>query len=207
MSRHLPRAYRRQRNEAYYTPPHATLTLCRFLAEHDLVPRGAEVWECAAGAGHVARAIADFALTELPVFASDVAPARGAVHSVAELDFLRSTGPGGHHPLAIITNPPYGEQNRTAIRFIGHALDLAARRHGLVAMLLPFGFDAASSRDRLAGGHEAFATKLTCGRRIRWLNVPQKKHGPIDHHSWFIWIFEPRLLRRARAAGQMRSFP
>ena len=201
MSLRLPAAaYRRQPHEAHYTPGHVTETLLEALPLFRL--GGYEAWEPAAGAGHVARVLAAHGWQ---VLATDLHPPARCVVPVAPLDFLTSAGPSGSHPLAIVTNPPYGPQSRLALAFLAHALGLANRRGGLVALLLPFEFDAAGSRHELVGGHPAFAAKLTVARRIRWLNLPQKKAGPMGHHSWFLWSFDPALRAAIRAAGMLRT--
>jgi hypothetical protein len=169
--------------DVMYTPRHAVETLL----DHCLAPRlfrqDVETWECAAGAGHIARVLKSHGHH---VLATDVKPPRKQVYPVTLLDFLKSSGPSGHR-LNIITNPPYGAQSRLAVDFIEHALLLMKLRRGSIAMLLPFEFDASLARQRLLSNNEWFLGKITVGRRIRWVNLPQKKHGPMGHHAWFIW--------------------
>lgn len=192
MSRRNPHAGPRQPNEAYYTPPEGVRPLLEGLPLHAM--RNYEAWEPAAGAGHVAMHLA----RHFPVIATDVAPGRPQVHPVLPLDFLTSQGPSGRHRLAIVTNPPYGLQNRLALAFLAHGLKIAEARRGLLALLLPFEFDAPKSRDSLAGGHPAFACKWTLGRRLRWLNLRQSDNAPMSHHAWFLWSFDSALLARLR---------
>jgi predicted RNA methylase len=191
MSLRGPR-YERMGNEAYYTPPSAVRPLLSSLPLFTLTKY--TMWECAAGAGHIAR---EFAAV-CDVMATDVSPSKHQVFPVKPLDFLNDEPLASRNPLAIITNPPYGEANRQAIAFLRRALHLASAKRGLVAMLLPFEFDAAGSRDELVGGHPAFAAKITCAQRIRWLNLPQKKAGPMAHHSWFVWSFDRPMRQKIR---------
>ena len=202
MSRRNSQPQPRQPREAYYTPGAAVRVLLESLPLFML--RRFEAWECAAGAGHIARHLAR--LPFAAVLATDIAPAKVQVHPVTPLDFLRSCGPSGRR-CAIITNPPYGFQNRMAVSFITHALAIAGDRGGLTAMLLPFEFDAPMSRHAMTHGHRAFAAKVTCGERLRWVNLPQAAAGPMSHHSWFIWCFDPALRRLIRDmnCGGMRT--
>jgi len=192
-------AHTRMPREAYYTPPWATHALLdalplRALARH-------EVWEPAAGAGHVAKVLA----RHFTVFASDIAPPAKTVWPVDTLDFLASGGLSGPGKLAIITNPPYGRGSVLALRFIDNALRIVCQRSGLVAMLLPFEFDARAARSDLVGGHPAFAAKLTLGRRIRWLNLPQSAASPMGHHSWYIYSWDGKIRSSIQSAGVMRT--
>lgn len=200
MSRRNPTPRPRMANEAYYTPPFATHRLLTALPLFAL--RHHEAWECAAGAGHVAR---ELAKAFGRVIATDLHPAAEQVHPVVPLDFLATRGLSGRHPLAIITNPPYGHQNTLAIAFLRHALDIAAARGGLVALLLPFEFDAPKSRTDLVGEHAAFAAKLTIGTRLRWVNLPQSENAPMSYHSWFVWSFEAKVRRALQAQGALRT--
>lgn len=194
MSLRAATAYPRQPREAYYTPDHATQVLVDALPV--LAMGGYEVWEPAAGAGHVARVLARL----FPVTASDIQPAAETVFDVRTADFFgcRADWILSRQRLAIITNPPYGVQNRLACKFLHHAMTYAADTRGLVALLLPFEFDAAASRDDLVGNHPAFAAKITVGRRIRWLNIPQKENSPMGNHAWFIWSWNRRVRRLLR---------
>lgn len=205
MSRRAAVKHDRQANEAYYTPYHATALLTGVLVRCGLWGGGWEFWEPAAGAGHVAKVLQDsFRRT---VIATDKSPAPLAdqVCAVAPLDFLSSMGLSGRSRLAIITNPPYGYQNRLALAFLRHALPIAERRSGLVAMLLPFEFDQPGSRDELVGNHPAFAAKITSRERLRWVNLPQSKHPPLSHHSWFVWSFDRKLRAALRETHAMRT--
>lgn len=200
MSLRGPRQERRPRDK-YYTPPWVTRTLLDALPLE--LMSNFEAWEPAAGSGLMARELA----RHFPVLATDLAPDARQVHAVGQLDFLASTGPSGHRPLAIITNPPYGTASRTALAFLAHALHLAARRNGLVALLLPFEFDAAASRSDLIARHPDFAAKLTLGRRIRWANLAQSANPPMGHHAWFIWAFHTKHRQFLREVGTMRTLP
>jgi hypothetical protein len=187
--------------DVMYTPPHAVWTLVAASDELGLLTGLPEIWECAAGAGHIAKVLKAF---DWPVLATDIAPPKKQVFPVTPLDFLKSSGPSGER-LGIVTNPPYGFQNRLAIAFITHAFDVMRERRGAIAFLLPFEFDAPASRNEMVGAHPWFVGKRTVARRIRWLNLPQVKHGPMGHHAWFMWSNDPAVQACARRSPMMVS--
>lgn len=139
------------------------------------------IWDPAAGDGQIIMALPAGA------YGSDIAP---DVDWVKAVDFF-DVRAGNTWP-NIITNPPYGEQSRLAVRFIEHALQLTKPLGGKVAMLLKVGFDSAGSRRHLFGDHPAFAAEHRLTRRIRWTNFEQKKAGPTENHSWFCWDWRAR---------------
>lgn len=190
--RNLKRTEETKGSDVMFTPRHAVETLLEHALTPRLFPSQVETWECAAGAGHIARVLKDHGFSR--ILATDVKPAARQVHPVTLHDFLKSSGPSGER-LNIITNPPYGKQSRLALAFISHALKLMEERRGSVAMLLPFEFDAPLSRQLLLGDESWFLGKITLGRRVRWLNLPQKKAGPMGHHAWFIWSNAERKFR------------
>lgn len=161
------------------------------------------VRECAAGDGFLAAHLEESGLT---VVASDIAPPRATFRDVETADFLSSSFMTSGPALSFITNPPYGVQHRLAVAFLHHAMAYAEATGGLVAFLLPFEFDAAASRDALAGGHKAFAAKITIGARLRWRNIDQSGGVPPRfHHAWYVWAFDAELRAAIRAGGMMRT--
>ena len=86
---------------------------------------------------------------------------------------------------SIITNPPYS--NGLAEKFVRHALALTEPVKGKVAMLLPLAWDSAKGRRDLFKEHPAFKAKYILTRRIRWVNLDQKKNGPSQNHAWYVW--------------------
>jgi predicted RNA methylase len=183
----------------FYTPRHATHSLLTYAERIGLLRRGVECWEPAAGAGHIAEVLRR---AGHQVLASDVAPAAQQVHPVVMADFLTSGGPSGNR-LNIITNPPYGAQNRFSLAFLSHALELMQQRHGAIALLLPFEFDAPPSRNEVVGAHPWFVGKVTVAKRIRWLNIPQSKHAPMGCHAWYCYSTDRAVQQRARSQPMM----
>ena len=151
--------------DCYYTPAWVTEALLS-VEEFERV-----VLEPAGGEGHMARVIYDHGYS---VIQEDLS---------IGFDFFRrvTTSPATD----IITNPPYS--NGLADRFVYHALDLTEPRGGKVAMLLPLAWDSAKGRRDLFKDHPAFKAKYTLTKRIRWVNLEQKKNGPSQNHAWFVW--------------------
>jgi hypothetical protein len=156
--------YDRRPNEDYPTPHWVTATLADLFGY--LKSRALQVWEPAAGAGALARALT----------------AEGFRVIATRDDFLKRTEPP---PLtdAIVTNPPYGEDRRSdlACAFIRHALRLDVR---IVAMLLRVDFDSGKTRVDIFRDHPAFAGKIVLLDRIKWFEGPS---APSDNHAWFLW--------------------
>jgi hypothetical protein len=193
--------FKRMANEAYYTPAHAVHSLLDFAEEVGLYAKRGETWECAGGAGHIARVLKGAGHR---VIATDIEPATAAVFPVSQLNFLESRGLSST-VIHLITNPPYGHMSRLALQFLTHGLNLLKRGAiTTLALLLPFEFDGPTSRLNLVGEHPLFLRKVTVGRRIRWINLPQSKHPPMGMHAWFIWTADAFLLRRARGPGITR---
>ena len=166
-----PSGYDRITDEKYFTPAWVTDALL------DAEPF-VNVWEPAAGAGHMFEAIR----ARTFAFASDIAPDQDWI--VAQ-DFL-VTDP--MFPIiSVITNPPYGKGGRLAEAFIRRALDVTRPAAGKVAMLLRVDFDSARTRRPLFGDHPAFAAKYVLTRRIRWANIQQQEASPTQNHAWFVW--------------------
>ncbi len=105
------------------TPPRGA----RALAEHVVDLSGQTVWECAAGAGHMAGALAEYAAH---VRATDVFPRpdpRSGLLTVQQFDFLSLggllAGPPVDRPDWIITNPPFNLLSQ----FLALALEFTRR--------------------------------------------------------------------------------
>jgi hypothetical protein len=193
--------YRPMPRDCFFTPAHAVHSLLEYHNEVSLFrPFSDEIWECAAGAGHVAKIFKAYGFR---TFASDLKPARKAVYPVSQHDFLKSSGlRGGRYSL--VTNPPYGVQSKLILAFIAKGFELMDQ--GLcrtMALLLPFEFDAVVSRNDLVGENVFFVAKVTCKKRCRWVNLPQSKASPMGSHAWFIWSTDMDLKRRAARHGNM----
>ena len=145
--------------------------------------KGKTVWEPAAGE----HAIADVLRKRgADVITSDIAT-YGRDHTFI-YDFLADQ-PG--HPTAdiIFTNPPYGTQNRVAVKFAERAL---ARCPGTVVLLLTAKFDSGSSRTHLLRDNPRFRAKIVLVDRV--CLIPGTGKGGTEDHCWFIWGPEPTVL-------------
>jgi hypothetical protein len=193
--------YKTMPRDCYFTPAHAVQSLLTY--HNELVvfrPFSDEIWECAGGAGHIAKIFKAYGFR---VFASDIKPAPKPVFPVTAHDFLKSSGLRGG-PYSIVTNPPYGAQSALILDFMAKGFELMDGGHcRTMALLLPFEFDAVFPRNDLVGEHPYFVAKVSCKKRCRWVNLPQKDNGPMGVHAWFIWSTDLDLQRRAKRAGNM----
>jgi predicted RNA methylase len=161
-------------NDLYETPEWVTLLALRNL------PIGRGVVEPACGTGKMARVIRE---DGRDVYASDIAD-HGYRCQDCQADFLQMD----FLPVwctDIVTNPPFGIQNRLAVKFIEHALELTRPIKGRVAMLLTADFDHAKGRRHLFADHPAFAARLAIQTRIRW--IENSVGSPSQNHCWFFW--------------------
>lgn len=195
------KAYAAMAHDRYFTPSRHVAPLIDHARDIGLFPADHELWECAAGAGHVARALQQAGWR---VHASDLHPPPAAQQlvPVVQGDFLKSAGLSGG-PFSIVTNPPYGRQSTLILAFLTHAIRLMGGHFGGIALLLPFEFDSRQSRNDLVGEHPWFCGKITLASRIRWANLPQKTSGPAGHHAWYCWSSDAAVVRRARRGPLM----
>lgn len=162
--------YVRKENDLYQTEPWATEALLR----HFPVV-GRTVWEPAAGNHRMAHALM---MAGGMVFTSDIAT-YDMEHDAVEDFFAPSTR---RPPFdAIITNPPYGNGNRDAVKFAELALE---RCDGLVALLLTAKFDFGKTRRHLFRDNPRFIAKIALVDRIQWF--PGETSGTEDH-CWLVW--------------------
>lgn len=135
--------------------------------------------EPACGEGDISRVLMEHGLT---VVSSDLFDRQPGIPFTPGLDFLslQCLPAGVRH---IITNPPY--RNALDIAFIRHALALTKAVRGLVAMFLPFTFDASDHHREVIADCPIFAAKITVHQRPRW--IPGTKGSPRQYFAWFIW--------------------
>lgn len=170
--------YARIENDLYQTEPWATQALIRHFPV-----AGMRLWEPAAGNHLIADVLKEAGAT---VHTSDIATYERQQDQW--LDFLADT-PVTFDGEGIITNPPYGVQNRTAVKFAEKALE---RCSGLVALLLTAKFDSGSSRTHLLRDNHRFAAKIVLVDRISLL---LNGEGGTEDHAWYVWTETPRLPR------------
>jgi hypothetical protein len=157
---------------------------------------GLTVWEPACGSGKMVRALEDAGAYQ--VFATDLHDQK-CEQMVQVFDFTGTDKPAHWFFDAVITNPPYGPQGRTATAFIERGLERIPAG-GLLALLLPVDFDSAKTRARPFGENPAFAAKITLRRRISWFEPLPGQAGPSANHAWFVWCRS-----HLRAAGPPRT--
>jgi hypothetical protein len=191
--------YELRENSLYETPEWVTEALLPFLG------RGRHaIWDPCAGKGKMTRVLdrrhtayaSDLVLYEdagtVMEFGGRPVLQIPGVGRVLQRDFLHDepfTSFDG-----IVANPPFGH---IGPRFLRHALKLTKEttwcEGGFVAMLFPFGFDAAPGRVDVFRDHPAFHAKITLTRRIVWFEPqPGKEADPSSHHAWYIWDWRRR---------------
>lgn len=164
--------FERRTRDFYETPEWVTGVLLRHFSV-----TGLTVWEPAAGNHRIAGVLHSAGAS---VVTSDI-ETYDRRHD-ATVDFLekRFAYKNPKHD-AIITNPPYGDGNRKAVRFCELALE---RCDGLVAMLLTAKFDFGKTRRHLFRDNPRFAAKIALLDRISWAGNGQT--GTEDH-AWYVW--------------------
>lgn len=174
--------YDRADLEKYYTPEWAVVAA---LASLKLSPYRI-LYDPAAGDGAVLRAAWSVGH---PAAGADISP---DANGIEQGDFLTD-----HRARSVVlTNPPYGDGGRLAVKFIKHALDVTKSLNGVVCMLLRADFDSAPGRVDIFRDHPAFAARLVMLKRLKWTNVEQKPgKGPSTNHTWYVWDWSrPRVL-------------
>ena len=142
------------------------------------LPQTTPIWEPAAG--NHAMVAPFYNGGAKTVFTSDIATYQKR-HSFM-MDFLGDESPKieiGDHDL--ISNPPYGDKNRLAVRFAEKALQ---RCSGYVALLLTAKFDFGNTRKHLFKNNKRFHAKVALIDRISWEGNGET--GTEDH-AWYIW--------------------
>lgn len=167
-------AYAPQRNQLYETPYWTVEALLKHLPS--LI--GLRVWEPAAGNHRIADVLA---INGALVTTSDIEKYERTHDAI--YNFILSL-PRTPIPFdALITNPPYGLGNRTAVQFTRNALVCC---NGWVAMLLTATFDWGSTRVDMFRDNPRFACKVVLIDRLRFFDGEGSTDGTTDH-AWYIW--------------------
>jgi hypothetical protein len=110
------------------------------------------------------------------------------------LDFLSDIKPRFTNFRFIISNPPGGLRNRTAVAFVENGLEQVARRGVTLAMLLAADFDSAVTRRHLFPDCPYFAGTIVLTRRPVWFErTDGKRAAPKENFRWYL---APRPERR-----------
>lgn len=165
-----PSGYIRKTNDLYETPPWCTQELLEAFPQ---IGAFCPIWDPAAG-NH---AITDVAKSRgHSVFTSDIATYQ-RVHDL-EQDFFAFDSPFSGD---IVTNFPYGSQNRLAVKCIRHALWICP---GWVAALCGYTIDAGKTRRDLFDENSRFHARIVLSDRIQWFDG---EHKNSSDHAWFVW--------------------
>lgn len=169
-------SFERRPNDLYETEAWATEALLRFFPL-----KGRKVWEPAAGNHKMADVLRAHGAE---VITSDIETYSRAHDQM--FDFL-SDGEDYEVVDDIVTNPPYGRQNRAAVKFAEKALQ---RCSGIVALLLAVKIDSGKTRAHLFADNPRFAAKIVLVDRIQWF---VGDHTGTEDHAWFVWGPKPAI--------------
>jgi hypothetical protein len=171
-------SYPRIDRDHYPTPAWVTSAL----AEHiDL--RRRVIWECAAGNGQMAEALAAAGAAE--VYCTDIA--RYGYPLDETFDFLSAQNPKLPRFDGIVTNPAYGNKNALSVAFTKLGLE-RIRPGGFLALLLMNDIDSGVTRTALFRDHPHFVAKIVLTKRVIWFKRSDgEREGPKENHAWFIW--------------------
>ncbi|MCM0751566.1 hypothetical protein DEA98_10190 [Brucella pseudogrignonensis] len=173
--------YDLKKNELYETEAWATEALLKYFPV-----RGYNVWESAAGNHKMADVLR---ANGAEVYTSDIETYYREHDEI--FDFLSDRDDYDVYD-SIVTNPPYGKQNRTAVKFAEKALERCA---GNVALLLTAKFDSGKTRKHLFADNPRFLAKIVLVDRISWEGNGQT--GTEDH-AWYVWGPKPLFPAPAR---------
>ncbi len=164
-------------NELYETEAWAVDAVIRSLKKLRLWRNG-PIWEPSAGNHAMVVPLLQAGATN--VITSDIIEYNHPHDFI--MDFLtEEKTPRGMEEYDIVGNPPYGRQNRLAVRFAEKAL---SRCDGYVALLLTAKFDFGSTRKHLFMNNPRWLAKVALLDRISWEGNGET--GTEDH-AWYIW--------------------
>ena len=164
--------YARKENDLYQTEPWATEALLRRFPVN-----GQIIWEPSAGNHLMADVLKESGAI---VMTSDIVTYDRPHEAI--IDFLKTPEIEPMYVFdGIITNPPYGKQNRDAVKYTELALQ---RCSGLVALLLTAKFDFGSTRHHLFRDNPRFTAKINLVDRISWEGNGK---GGTEDHAWYVW--------------------
>lgn len=162
----------REQNDYYATDP---IAIDKLLSAYEL-PK--EIWECACGAGHLSKRLAELGYS---VYSTDFVD-RG--YGQGDIDFLRAT------PTTIpciLTNPPY----KYATEFVLKALEILPE-DGVCAMLLKTTFLEGKARyEKIFKKHPPryvfqFSKRVLCAKNADFYGM-KRGGGSALSYAWFIW--------------------
>jgi hypothetical protein len=162
------------------------------LAEHvDL--EGKIIWECAAGNGQMAEALADSGAAR--VYCTDIARYDG--YPLDEpMDFLSARNPKFGRWDWTVTNPAWGVRNKTAEAFVARGLERLSHGQGL-ALLLPVDFDSGVTRRKFFHDCPTFIGKIVLTRRAVWFKRSDGiREAPKENVGWYLWSRPVLRVRR-----------
>lgn len=174
--------YDRESHDFYPTPDWVTAALLKHVTLRDAV------WEPCCGNGAMARVLERSGRKVVATDLVDRGFGRGGVNF-----FDCSAFPAGCR--SMVTNPPYGDGGPARQpsngslgmqNFVRHALDLAVRANGQLALLVRFQWMAGKRASTLiSSGPLAKVVVLT--KRIQWFDMGERTTTGQHHHAWLFW--------------------
>lgn len=171
--------FARKENDLYETDAWAFHALRRAVPE--MFMTGLPIWEPSAGNHKLADAMKD---AGLQVVTSDV-HTYSKKHDFKKDFFQKERVTGEPSESVICTNPPFGTQNRVAVKYA----ELSLKRAEWVALLLTAKFDFGSTRQHLFKNNPDFFAKVSLMDRIQWFD-PAPGERPMkgtEDHAWYVW--------------------
>lgn len=183
-------AYERKPADAYFTyDERCVADLLKFVDLADVV-----VHEPAAGAGHMVRELRRGGVRK--IVASDLhlyRPCAKGLPKVRRLDYLTlDAAPAG--VAATVTNPP----NLLSVLFARQALRLMRAVRGIVALLVPYAWDAAPGRREWLNA-TPLAMRIALSFRP-WWSETERIAQPREDWQWLVWNYRHRGPALARYA-------
>ncbi len=164
-------AYDLKENEFYPTEKWVTRALLRAVPE---LAMQLEFWEPSAGDHAIACVLKSLGAS---CWTSDIAD-YGVAHDEICDFFDQNASPGR---VNIVSNPPYGRRNNTAVKYARHALRICS---GYVALLLTAKIDSGVTRTDLFRDNDRFLGKVVLLDRI---SFERNGKGGTEDHAWYIW--------------------
>lgn len=158
--------------ELYETPAAASLPVI------DRLGLQGTVWEPFAGSGKICRALA---LRGYSVIASDIMDYGYPLDFQGDFFDLSEWPQGADH---VLTNPPYGKQNRLVVPIVRKLLAMR-KVGGVIVLLLPSEFDFGATRSEIFGGCPLYRGQIKIMGRIRW--VEGSGGSGTENHAWHAW--------------------
>lgn len=185
--------YDLRENDLYETPAWCVKALWKCLGNE--FSEGQGIWEPSAGNHRIPNTIRQMGYNQ-KIYTSDIAEYDYSHDRIVNFFDVKQGDFPNMENYNIITNPPYGFQNRMATEYARHALKLCP--NGMVALLLTMKFDSGKTRTDLFRDNPRFYAKITLLDRPEWFG----NGGGTEDYAWYIWAAKetsPRMFWVAKS--------